>query len=74
MHLIKEKPLFPLPHPPIIPEKSVSSQMHLRDDCSQVINEIKHKGSIQPHENSGKSRCHSNNQGKVASQTRKYGF
>jgi hypothetical protein len=26
-------------------DKSVSSQMHLRDDCSHVINEIKPKGS-----------------------------
>jgi len=35
-------------------EKSVSSQMHLRDDCSHVINEIRPKGSAQPKENSRK--------------------
>jgi hypothetical protein len=31
-------------------DKSVSSQMHLRDDCSHVINEIRPKGSAQPKE------------------------
>jgi hypothetical protein len=55
-------------------DKSMSSRMHLRDDCSHVINEIKPKGSAQPKEDSGKSRGDSNNQGKVASQTGKYGF
>jgi hypothetical protein len=54
--------------------KSVSSQMHLKDDCSHVINEIKPKGSIQPKKNSGKSRGDKNNQGRAASQTGKYGF
>jgi hypothetical protein len=48
--------------------------MHLRDDCSHVINEIRPKGSTQPKENSGKSRGDNNNQGRVASQTGKYGF
>jgi hypothetical protein len=28
--------------------KLVSSRMHLRDDCSHVINEIKPQGSTQP--------------------------
>jgi hypothetical protein len=55
-------------------DKSVSSQMHLRDDCSHVISEIKPKGSAQPKANSGKSRGDNNNQGRVASQTGKYGF
>jgi hypothetical protein len=32
-------------------DKSMSSQMHLRDDCSHVINEIRPKGSVQPKEN-----------------------
>jgi hypothetical protein len=55
-------------------DKSVSSRMHLRDDCSHVISEIKPKGSAQPKENSGKSRGDNSNQGRVASQTGKYGF
>jgi hypothetical protein len=55
-------------------DKSVSSQMHLRDDCSHVINEIRPKGSAQPKENSGKSKGDNNNQGKIASQSGKYGF
>jgi hypothetical protein len=55
-------------------DKSVSSRMHLRDDCSHVINEIKPKGSAQPKANSGKSRGDNSNQGRVASQTGKYGF
>jgi hypothetical protein len=44
-------------------DKSVSSQMHLRDDCSHVINEIRPKGSPQPNKNSGKSRGDNNNKG-----------
>jgi hypothetical protein len=55
-------------------DKSVSSRMHLRDDCSHVINEIRPKGSAQPKENSGKSKGDNNNQGKIASQSGKYGF
>jgi hypothetical protein len=55
-------------------DKSVSSQMHLRDNCSHVIIEIRPKGSSQPKENSGKSRGDNNNQGRVALQTGKYGF
>jgi hypothetical protein len=54
--------------------KYVSSQMRLRDDCSHVISEINPKGSTQLKEFSRKSRGDSSNQGKVASQTRKYGF
>jgi hypothetical protein len=55
-------------------DKSVSSQMHLRDDCSHVINEIRPKGSVQPKENSGKLKGDNNNQGNIASQSGKYGF
>jgi hypothetical protein len=55
-------------------DKSMSSRMHLRDDCSHVINEIRPQGFAQPMENSGKSRGDNNNQGRVASQTGKYGF
>jgi hypothetical protein len=54
--------------------KSMCSWMHLRDDCSHVISEIKTKGYAQPEANSGKSRGDNNNQGRVASQTGKYGF
>jgi hypothetical protein len=55
-------------------EKSMSSQMHLRDDCSHVISDIRPKCSAQPKENSGKSKGDSSDQGTVASQTRKYVF
>jgi hypothetical protein len=48
-------------------DKSVSSWMHLRDDFSHVINEIKPKGSAQPKANSRKSRGDNNNQGRVSS-------
>jgi hypothetical protein len=48
-------------------DKSVSSRMHLRDDFSHVINEIRPKGSVQPKANSGKSRGDKINQGSVAS-------
>jgi hypothetical protein len=54
--------------------KSVSSHMHLRDDCSHVISEIKPKGSTQPKANLGKSKGNNNNKGKIASQSGKYGF
>jgi hypothetical protein len=55
-------------------DKSVSSRMHLRDDCSHVINEIRPKGSTQPKENSERSKGDNNNKGKIASQSGKYGF
>jgi hypothetical protein len=48
--------------------------MHLRDDCSHVISEINPKFFAQLKEFSGKSGDDNNNQGKVASQTEKYGF
>jgi hypothetical protein len=43
-------------------DKSVSSRMHLGDDFSHVINEIKPKGSTQPKANSEKSKGDNNNQ------------
>jgi hypothetical protein len=36
--------------------KSVSSHMHLKDDCFHVISEMQPQGSNQPHANSGKSK------------------
>jgi hypothetical protein len=53
--------------------KLVSSHMHLRDDFSHVISEIKPKGSTQPKENLEKSKG-DNNKGKIASERGKYGF
>jgi hypothetical protein len=47
--------------------KFVSSRMHLKDDCSHVIGDIRPKGSAQPKENLGKSRGDNNNQRRVAS-------
>jgi hypothetical protein len=55
-------------------DKSMSSWMHLRDDFSHVINEINPTGSTHTKVNLGKSRVDNNNQGRVASHTRKYGF
>jgi hypothetical protein len=55
-------------------DKSVSSRMHLRDDCSHMISEIRPKGSVQPKENSDKSKGDSKNQGKISYQSEKYGF
>jgi hypothetical protein len=55
-------------------DKSGSSHVHLRDDCSHVINEIRPKGSTHPKENSERLKGDSNNKGKIASQTGKYGF
>jgi hypothetical protein len=54
--------------------KYVSSHMHLKDDCSHVINEIKPQGYTQPKANSENSKGDSNNKGKIASQSGKYGF
>jgi hypothetical protein len=48
--------------------------MHLRDDFSHVINEIRPKGSTQPKENYEISKGDKNNKGKIASQSGKYGF
>jgi hypothetical protein len=54
--------------------KSVSCCMHLKDDCSHVINEIKPQGYTQPKANSGKPKGDRSNKGKIASQSDKYGF
>jgi hypothetical protein len=54
--------------------KSVSSCMHLRDDLSHFISEIKPQGSTQPKSNSENSKRGSNKKGKIASQSGKYGF
>jgi hypothetical protein len=48
--------------------------MQLRDDFSHVISDIRPKGSMQPKENSRKLKGDNNNQGKIASQSGKYGF
>jgi hypothetical protein len=48
--------------------------MHLRDDFSHVISEIKPQGSTQPKVNSGNSKGDNNNKGKITSQSGKYGF
>jgi hypothetical protein len=46
----------------------------MRDDCSHVIAKINPKGSTEIKANSGKSGGDNNNQGRVSSQTGKYGF
>ena len=73
MPLTRENPLLPLPHPPMA-LINLSSRMHLRDDFSHVISEIRPKGSTQPKENSNRSKGNNNNKGKIASQSGKYGF
>jgi hypothetical protein len=72
--MIKEKLLLPPAPPSSDSAKSVSSHMHLRDNCSHVISEVKPKGSTQPKANSEKSKGDSNNKGKIASQSGKYDF
>ena len=54
--------------------KSVSSRMHLKDDCSHVISEIQPQGSNQPKATSGKSKGDSNDKIRISSQSGKYGF
>jgi hypothetical protein len=54
--------------------KFVSSRMHLKDDCSHVINEIQPQGSNQPRATSEKSKGNNNEKRKIASQSGKYGF
>jgi hypothetical protein len=54
--------------------KSVSSRMHLKDDCSHVISEIQPQGSNQPRATSGKSKGDNSEKRKIASQSGKYGF
>jgi hypothetical protein len=48
-------------------DEFVSSRMHLRDDCSQVINEIRPNDSTQPKANSERLKGDNNNKGKIAS-------
>jgi hypothetical protein len=48
-------------------DKSMSSCMHLKDDCSHVINKIRPKGSTQPKANSERLKDDSNNKRKIAS-------
>ena len=54
--------------------KSVSSCMHLRDNCSHSISDIKPKGSTQPEANSEKSKGYSSKKGTIASQSGKCSF
>jgi hypothetical protein len=65
--LDKEKSIATPSSPSNGSDKSMSSQMYLRENCSHVISEIRPKSSAQPKANSGKSRGDNNNQGKVAS-------
>jgi hypothetical protein len=55
-------------------DKSVLSWIDSRGDCSHVINEIRPKGLRKPKANSGKLKGDNKNQGKIASQSGKYGF
>jgi hypothetical protein len=54
--------------------KSVSSHMHLKDDCSHVISEIQPQGLNQPKATSGKSKGDNNDKRRIVSQSGKYGF
>jgi hypothetical protein len=54
--------------------KSVSTCMHLKDDCSHVISEIKPQGSNQPKANYGKSKGDNSDRRRIASQSDKCGF
>jgi hypothetical protein len=54
--------------------KSISSYIHLRDDRSHVISEIKPQGSTQPKAISRKSKGEISDKGRIASQSGKYGF
>jgi hypothetical protein len=70
----KGKTVASLSYPSSDSTKSVSSQMHLRDDLSHVISEIKPQGSTQPKANSRKSKGDNNDKERIASQSGKYGF
>jgi hypothetical protein len=54
--------------------KLVSSHMHLRDDGSHVISEIKPQGLNQPKATSGNSKGDSSDRRNISSQSGKYGF
>jgi hypothetical protein len=70
----KEKAIVAPSSPSNESEKSVSSYMHLRDDLSHVISDIRPKGSTQPKENSKRSKGDRSNKGKITSQGGKYEF
>ena len=53
--------------------KSVSSRMHLRDDYSHVISEIRPKVSTQLKENLEISKGDNNKKGNISSESGKYG-
>jgi len=54
--------------------KSVSSHLHLKDDCFHVISVIQPQGSNQPKVAPEKSIGDSSEKRKYASQSNKYGF
>jgi hypothetical protein len=54
--------------------KSVSSHLHWKDNFSHMINKMTLKDSTQPKEGSKGLKDDSINKGKIASQTKKYGF
>jgi hypothetical protein len=54
--------------------KSVSSQMHLKDACSHVVNEVQPQGSNQPQDTSENSKGNNSGKRKIASQSGKYSF
>ena len=54
--------------------KFVSSRMHLKDDCSHVINNIQPQGSNQPRATSKNSKGNITEKRKIVSQSGKYGF
>jgi hypothetical protein len=54
--------------------KSVSSRLHLKHDCSHVINAIQPQGSNQPRATPEKSRGDNSEKRKYASHSNKYGF
>jgi hypothetical protein len=70
----KGKVVAPPSSPSSDSAKSVSSRMHLRDDCSHIISEIKPQDSTQPKVNSKKSKGDRSNKGKISSQSGKYSF
>jgi hypothetical protein len=54
--------------------KSMSSRIHLKDDCSHVVNEIQPQGLNQPWANSKKSKVDNSDKRKIFSHSGKYGF
>jgi hypothetical protein len=60
--------------PSIDSSKYVSSRLHLKEECSDVINEIQPRGSNQPRATLEKSKGNNRENRKIASQSGKYGF